>query len=225
MERSNMARVVVIGANKGIGLELARQLSARGDEVVAVCRNTSSELEELDVEVRTSIDVGYDACAGPLQHALGDREVDLLIHNAGMLTRETLDDLDLGRIRKQFEVNTLGPIRTVTALLGNLKSGSKVAIVSSRVGSMGDNARGGNYGYRMSKSAVNMAGVNLSIDLKPRGIAVFLLHPGYVRTDLTGGGGETTPVMSAEGLIAQIDRLGLDDTGTFWHANGQQLPW
>lgn len=220
-----MALTVVIGANKGIGLEMTRLFAERGDDVVAVCRNTSAELEGLGVEVRTSIDVGYDACRDPLRHALGERRIDTLVHNAGMLTRETLEDLDFARIRKQFEVNTLGPLRVITALLDNLGEGSKVGIVSSRVGSLGDNGYGGNYGYRMSKTAVNMAGVNLSIDLKPRGIAVFLLHPGFVKTDLTGGAGEILPDESARGLVAQIDRLGLDDTGTFWHANGEQLPW
>lgn len=220
-----MALIVVIGANRGIGLELTRQFAERGDEVIAVCRNTSGELEGLAVEVKANIDVGYDACRNALQTAVGDRQIDVLVHNAGMLTRETLEDLDFGRIRKQFETNTLGPLRVVSALLDNLKAGSKVAIVSSRVGSLADNARGGNYGYRISKTAVNMAGVNLSIDLKPRDIAVFLLHPGYVRTDLTGQTGEITPDASATGLIAQIDRLNIEDTGTFWHANGEQLPW
>jgi len=220
-----MTRTVVIGANRGIGLELTRRFSARGDEVIAVCRDTSVELERLGVEVRTSIDVGYDAAMAPLAHALDGRDIDILVHNAGILTRETLDDLDFSRMRKQFEVNTLGPLRVVKALLENLRQGSKVAIVSSRVGSMGDNGNGGNYGYRMSKSAVNMAGVNLSIDLKPRGIAVFLLHPGYVQTELTGGTGNVTADVSAKGLIERIDTLDLSDTGTFWHAQGEQLPW
>ena len=179
----------------------------------------------MGVEVRTGIDIGYDAAIGSLAHALDGREINILIHNAGILTREPFDDLDFGRIRKQFEVNTLGPLRAAKALEGNLKEGSKYAIVSSRVGSMADNGYGGNYGYRMSKSAVNMAGVNLSIDLKPRGIAVFLLHPGYVRTELTGGLGDVMPDASARGLIERIDRLSLEDTGTFWHAQGEQLPW
>ena len=132
-----MTLTVVIGANRGIGLEMTRLFAARGDDVVAVCRDTSPELEQIGVEVRTSIDVGYDACEAPLQYALKDRKIDNLVHNAGMLTRETLDDLDFARIRKQFEVNTLGPLRVVTALLENLQEGSKVAIVSSRVGSLG----------------------------------------------------------------------------------------
>ena len=218
-------RTVVIGANRGIGLELTRQLAERGDEVIAICRDSTVHLESLGVEVRTGIDIGYDAAIGSLAHALDGREIDILIHNAGILTREPFDDLDFGRIRKQFEVNTLGPLRAAKALESNLKQGSKYAIVSSRVGSMADNGYGGNYGYRMSKSAVNMAGVNLSIDLKPRGIAVFLLHPGYVQTGLTGGLGDVMPDASARGLIERIDALGLEDTGTFWHAQGEQLPW
>ena len=220
-----MTLTVVVGASRGIGLELARQFSARGDEVVAVCREPGPDLEALGVELCTGIDVGDDTCGSALRAALGDRKIDILVHNAGMLTREVIGDLDFDRMLRQFEINTLGPLRIITALIDNLGRGAKVGIVSSRVGSLADNAAGGNYGYRMSKAAVNMAGVNLSIDLKPRGIAVFLLHPGYVRTELTAGNGNIMPDESARGLIAQIDRLDLGDTGTFWHASGEQLPW
>jgi NAD(P)-dependent dehydrogenase (short-subunit alcohol dehydrogenase family) len=106
-----------------------------------------------------------------------------------------------------------------------MKSGGKIGILSSRVGSMADNTSGGNYGYRMSKAAVNMAGVNLAHDLKPLGVAVFLLHPGFVQTEMTGGRGHIGPDESARGLIARLDALGMDESGTFWHADGSQLPW
>jgi NAD(P)-dependent dehydrogenase (short-subunit alcohol dehydrogenase family) len=110
------------------------------------------------------------------------------------------------------------------ALLGNLAKGSKVAIVTSRVGSIGDNASGGNYGYRASKTAVNQIGTNLKHDLHPRGIAVALLHPGFVATDMTGGQG-IEPTDSAKGLIDRIDELNLENSGGFWHAEGYELPW
>ena len=124
-----------------------------------------------------------------------------------------------------FEVNSLGPLLITQALLGNLGEGSKVGIITSRMGSIADNDSGGSYGYRMSKAAVNAAGKSLAIDLKPRGIAVGILHPGWVRTDMTGRNGLIDANESAKGLLARMDELNLDNTGTFWHANGELLPW
>ena len=222
-----MARVVIVGANKGIGLELARQLAERGDEVIAAVRKSSDDLSALDVEVIEGVEVTDDEGVARLTDALGKRQIDILVHNAGILTGrdKTLETLDWDVIRDQFEVNTLGPLRIVKALRGALKDGSKVAIVSSRVGSIADNTSGGNYGYRISKTAVNMAGACLAHELKSDGITVILLHPGYVRTYLTGYNGEIDPDESAQGLIKRIDDITLEQTGTFWHANGSELPW
>lgn len=220
-----MARIVVTGANRGIGLELVRQLAARGDEVIAACRRASPELEALDVEVQDGIDVTDDAAVGRLADALAGRGVDVLINDAGLLTRESLDDLDFDRIRAQFEVNTLGPLRVTAALLPNMSESAKVAIVTSRVGSIADNGSGGMYGYRISKAGVNMAGVSLARDIERRGIAVILLHPGYVRTGMTGNTGNIGPDEAASGLIARIDELTLENSGCFRHANGEALPW
>ncbi len=128
-------------------------------------------------------------------------------------------------MRRQFEVNSLGPLRVTAALRGNLGQGSKVAIVTSRMGSIEDNTSGGRYGYRMSKAAVNMAGRSLANDLKDRGVAVAILHPGFVRTEMTGHQGLIDPPESAAGLIARIDELTLETTGGFWHANGEIIPW
>jgi NAD(P)-dependent dehydrogenase (short-subunit alcohol dehydrogenase family) len=111
------------------------------------------------------------------------------------------------------------------ALLPNLHEGSKVGIITSRMGSIDDNDSGGSYAYRMSKSAVNAAGKSLSIDLKPRGIAVAILHPGWVRTDMTGHGGLIDADESASGLIKRMEELTLDTSGGFWHTNGERLPW
>lgn len=220
-----MACVVVTGANRGIGLELVRQFAARGDEVIAACRTASPALSDLGVDVYEGADVSDAASVERFASAISGRSIDILLNNAGIFSRETLDDLNWERMRKTFEVNALGPLRVTKALLRNLKDGAKVAIVSSRVGSVGDNSSGGNYGYRMSKAAVNMAGVNLAHDLKPRGIAVVLLHPGYVKTDLTGGGGNIEAHESARGMIARIDELGMEKTGSFMHAEGYELPW
>jgi len=220
-----MARILITGTNQGIGLELARQYTARGDEVLATCRSASDDLRAVGCEILENVDVADDVSVAALVQAVGSRHLDMLINNAGILTGEGFDSLDYERMRAQYEVNALGPLRVTHALNGNLGKGAKVGIVTSRVGSMDDNSSGGNYGYRMSKAAANMAGVNLSHDLRPRGIAVALLHPGYVRTNMTGGNGMTDATTAAAGLIERMDALTLDTTGTFWHAEGYELSW
>jgi len=220
-----MSTVVIVGANRGIGFELARQFKDRGESVVAVCRKASDELVELEVEVIEGVDVTSERSLARLVNAIGSRTIDVLVNNAGVLSDESLIDLDVDRMRRQFEVNSLGPLRVTAALRGNFKNGSKVAIVTSRMGSIEDNTSGGRYGYRMSKAAVNMAGRSLSHDLKEAGVAVVVLHPGFVRTDMTGQQGLIDPPESAAGLIARIDELTLKTTGTFRHTNGETLPW
>jgi NAD(P)-dependent dehydrogenase (short-subunit alcohol dehydrogenase family) len=220
-----MATVCITGANRGIGLEMARQFKGRGDDVIACCRRTSEALDGLGVEVVDGVDIADDAGVGRLTRRLGDRRLDILVNNAGLLTDESLGDLDFDRMRRQFEINSLGPLRVTAALRRNLGAGSKVAIVTSRMGSIEDNTSGGRYGYRMSKAAVNMAGRSLAHDLKSDGVAVVILHPGFVRTEMTGLSGLVDPPESAAGLIARIDDLTLDTTGTFRHANGEPLPW
>jgi NAD(P)-dependent dehydrogenase (short-subunit alcohol dehydrogenase family) len=220
-----MATVVITGANRGIGRELARQFSQRGDHVVAACRSADGAFDNLDVEVVEGVDVTTDGGVAVLKDGLGDRRVDVLVNNAGVLSRESLDDLDFDRIRHQMEVNAYGPLRVTAVLSDLLGEGSKAVVITSRMGSIDDNTSGGRYGYRMSKAAVNMAFRSLSHDLRPKGVSVAILHPGFVRTDMTDHEGMVDPPESAAGLIARIDELTLDNTGTFWHANGEVLPW
>jgi len=223
-EERIMARVVITGANRGIGLGLARQLDERGDEVVALCRNASDELRELGVRVIEKVDVTKKDALQMVSRELGDAEIDVLINNAGIMLDEPLHDLNFDGIRKQFEINTLGPLLVTSVLRDHLHSGSKVILMTSRMGSIGDNGSGGYYGYRMSKAALNMAGVNLAHDLRSERIAVAVLHPGMVATRMTGHHG--IPVEEAvEGLISRIDELTLETSGGFWHANGERLPW
>jgi NAD(P)-dependent dehydrogenase (short-subunit alcohol dehydrogenase family) len=220
-----MAQICIIGANRGIGLELVRQYLEGGDRVVAACRTASSALRETEAEIVERVDVTDDAAVAQLAHSLDGRRLDVLVNNAGILSSESLDDLDFDRIRRQLEVNSLGPLRVTAALRDHLGRGSKVAIITSRMGSIEDNTSGGRYGYRMSKAAVNMAGRSLARDLADDGIAVAILHPGFVRTDMTGHQGLVDAPESAAGLIARIDELTLDSSGSFWHANGEELPW
>lgn len=219
-----MATIVITGANRGIGLELARH-RAKSDTVIAVCRRSSEELESLGLRVESGVDVTDDAAVANLATRLAGTQVDILINNAGILRRESLDELDFESIRRQFEVNALGPLRVSAALLPRMTRGGKIAIITSRMGSIADNTAGGWYGYRMSKAAVNMAGVSLAHDLKARGIAVALLHPGFVRTEMTGDTGHVAPDEAAKRLWERIDSLTLATTGSFWHAQGERLPW
>jgi NAD(P)-dependent dehydrogenase (short-subunit alcohol dehydrogenase family) len=220
-----MGTYVISGANRGIGLELCRQLQARGDGVIALCRAPSSDLQALDVRVEAGVDVTDDAAVSALAERLADVDIDVLINNAGVLRRDGVEALDFDRIRQQFEVNALGPLRLTAALRGRIRRGGKVGIISSRMGSLRDNTSGGAYGYRMSKAAVNAAGVSLARDLAAAEIAVALLHPGYVRTDMTGGHGHIDPPEAAAGLLARLDALDLESSGGFWHSNGERLPW
>ncbi|HAJ60759.1 MAG TPA: short-chain dehydrogenase [Cyanobacteria bacterium UBA8543] len=221
-----MATYLVTGSNRGIGYEYCRQLQARSDRVIAVCRSASFELKQLGVRIEEGIDITSDTSVAALGDRLGNTQIDVLINNAGILKRVTLQDLDFESIREQFEVNALGPLRVTHALLPLLKTGSKIVLMTSRMGSIGDNTSGSSYGYRMSKVALSMAGKSLAHDLKPRGIAVAILHPGLVQTRMTNfTSGGITPEESVKGLLARIDELTLENTGTFWHANGEVLPW
>jgi NAD(P)-dependent dehydrogenase (short-subunit alcohol dehydrogenase family) len=214
---------LITGCNRGIGLAMAQALSGRGEQVIAVCRQSSPQLAALPVRVETGVDVTDGASLSALAARLGDCRIDRLVLNAGTLAREGFDALDaqaFDRMREQFETNALGPLRVVAALQSRL-----VALITSRMGSISDNGSGGYYGYRASKAALNAIGKSLAEDLRPRGVAVFLLHPGYVRTDMTGGKGDVTPQQAAANLIARIDELGLAQSGSFWHANGEPLPW
>lgn len=219
-----MPNVLVTGCNRGIGFQLCRQFAKRGDDVIGVCRSPSEELQSLGIRVIAGIDVGAAESMPKLKEAIGDQRIDVLLNNAGILRRDQLGELDYDDMVEQFRVNSLGPLRVTEALLDNLGQGSKVIIITSRVGSIEDNSSGGNYGYRASKTAVNQIGTNLKHDLLPRGIAVALLHPGLVATDMTGGQG-IKPADSARGLINCIDALNLENSGGFWHAEGYELPW
>ena len=221
-----MDTYLVTGANRGIGLEYCRQLKEKGSKVIAVCRSAADELQNLGVSIKTDIDITSDESVAELVKSLDGQLIDVLINNAGILEPVSLDCLNLNSIRRQFEVNALAPLRLTQALLPNLKKGSKIALMTSRMGSIEDNTSGGSYGYRMSKVALSMAGKSLSQDLKAKGIAVAILHPGLVKTRMTGfTDSGITPEQSVKGLLARIAALNLENTGTFWHSNGEVLPW
>ena len=221
-----MSTVLVTGANRGIGLEYCRQLQQRGDQVIAVCRQSSPELDAINVEIESDVDLTNDANRANLVRRLTGRSLDTVILNAGLLVSMGLDDLDPEAIRRQFEVNALAPLLLARSLVPLMPWGSRLALMTSRMGSIDDNSSGGSYGYRMSKVALNIAGKSLAVDLKPDGIAVAILHPGLVRTRMIQFNPRgVSPEQSVRGLLTRIDGLTLDNSGTFWHANGDVLPW
>ena len=220
-----MGVAVITGANRGIGLALVQLLRSRGVEVVAVCRQTSPDLEALGARVVSGIDLADPQAWPNLAAHLADVDIELLVHNAGIGRFTSLETTTLEDVLAQFQVNAVAPLFVTRALLPRLRPGSKVALVSSRMASIGDNGSGGYYGYRMSKAALNAAGVSLAHDLKPQGIAVVILHPGAVRTGMTGGQGAMDPAESAAALLQRIDELHIETTGRFLHMNGSDLPW
>ena len=223
MSDSNV--VVITGANRGVGLELARHYAAEGCEVIGVCRQSSEELAGVAGQVIDGVDVTTDAGIDKLKSSLAGKRISLLINNAGLLQDEQLGGIDFDSIRTQMEINAYAPLRVAEALAPLMGQGSKIANITSRMGSIADNDSGGRYGYRASKAALNAFGKSLAVDLKPRGIAVAQLHPGYVKTRMVNFGGLITPEESARGLAERIANLTLENTGSFWHSNGEELPW
>jgi 2-glutathionyl-2-methylbut-3-en-1-ol dehydrogenase len=232
-----MASKLIIGADRGIAHAMSRNLHQRGDSVVAACFGDGSDLAELGIRVEPGVDVTSDEAVTGLAKRLEQQgtRLEWLVNVAGIMHLDTLDTVDYDDVRRQFEVNALGPLRVVRELRGLLDEGAKVGILTSRVGSLGDNTSGGDYAYRISKAAANMVALNLHHDLKQRGIAVQALHPGLVLTHLLDvvdpdqmakyASAYSPPEKAAEQLIAALDGLTVATAGQFQHANGDILPW
>jgi NAD(P)-dependent dehydrogenase (short-subunit alcohol dehydrogenase family) len=223
-----MANVVITGANRGIGLELAKLYEARGDSVTAICRETNDEIEDIADQVFPEIDVTKEEQLPSIAMVLDkllDEPIDILINNAGVFRNETLHTMDSDSIREQFEVNAIAPLMVTHNLLPLMAEGTKIANITSRMGSIEDNTSGAYYGYRASKAALNAIGKSLANDLKQHGVAVVQIHPGFVQTRMVGFNGDISPEQAAAGIAARIDELTLETTGSFWHSNGQPLPW
>jgi len=226
-----MTTALVIGCDRGIAHAIALQLHARGDDVIAACLSDGDDLKQQGIAVEPHVDVTDGASVTALAarlRASGTR-LDWLLHVAGVLGLDELGAIDYDDVRRQFEINAVGPLRTVEAHRDLLGPGSKVGIVTSRVGSLGDNTSGGMYAYRISKAAANMAGLNLHHDLAKVGVATVMLHPGMVATDLTkdypGDFVYIQPEEAAAGLINDMDALTPETSGRFQHSNGTYLPW
>jgi 2-glutathionyl-2-methylbut-3-en-1-ol dehydrogenase len=228
---------LIVGADRGIAHAMARHLHERGDGVIAACYGDGADLAELGIAVEAGVDVTSDDAVAGLRKRLEDRgaRLDWLVHVAGIMHLDTLDTVDLDDVRHQFEVNTIGPLRVIRELRGLLDNGARVGILTSRVGSLGDNSSGGDYAYRISKAAANMVALNLHHDLSKQGVMVQALHPGMVRTHLLDviDPGEmqryaaafAPPEQAAAQLVAVLDALTPENAGRFQHADGSFLPW
>jgi len=216
-----MPKILITGANRGIGLEFARQYSADGWNVIATARHSSPELDGLGVTVKPLDLANPEAVAG---FAL-DGPLDLFIANAGTSQpKETQGAANARDWQAMMMVNVIAPYQLGRALLATMAEGGKMIAMSSGMGSIGDNG-GGWVPYRTSKAALNMAWNNLALEAKPRGVACVLFSPGWVKTDMGGAGAEITPQESVGDMRALIERLTIENTGTFLRRNGSELPW
>lgn len=220
---------IVTGANRGLGLEFARQLHERGESVVATARrpDEADELQAVGAELHR-LDVSDPDSVAAFAGAIGERPVGVLINNAGIGVRSRpFRETDLDGLSRFFEVNTIGPLRVTRALLDNLQGTprARVVNVTSRMGSIDDNGSGGAYGYRASKAALNMATRSLAIDLADDGIVCIVLHPGWVQTDMGGERAPVRPPESIRGMLSVIDGLEGGDSGQFYDFKGRRVPW
>ena len=221
-----MSTFLITGSNRGIGLELSHQLFKRGHKVIATCRESSKDLEGIGVQVIEGIDISSQNSLIKLEDHIKGIKLDCLINNAGIAQYNSLDNLDLESVRSQFNINALSPLNFTKSMIKYLNLNSKIAFITSRMGSIADNTSGGSYGYRMSKVALTMAAKSLSIDLLKKNIFVAIIHPGLVSTRMTGfTKNGISPAVSAMGIIDRINNLSSHNTGTFWHSNGEKLPF
>ncbi len=223
-----MATVLITGANRGIGLELARQYAAAGDTVFRTARGQDTaggQVGEL-----LPLDVTSDASAAGLADLLKGRPIDLLINNAGVIgpdpAHQTSTEMDFAGFQAALDANVLGPLRVTQAMLPNLRAAksAKVAVISSQMGQL-SSTQSGFVAYRASKAAVNKVFQCLALDLAGEGISVAMLHPGWVRTDMGGAGADLDVAESASGIRAVLAALNAASTGRFMTWDGRVLDW
>ena len=227
-----MPTVMITGANRGLGFEYARQYADEGWRVIATCRDPGNALELAslagEVEIH-AMDIGDRGQILSLANSLRKEAIDLLLNNAGIFDsrRSKLGDTDYGTWEKFMRINVISPLMVCESFIEHVASSNfkKIAIMSSKMGSIDDNGSGGSYIYRSSKAALNAVMKSLSIDLKPRGISVAILHPGWVRTDMGGPNGLIDAPESVHGLRQVINGLNLTNSGRFYNYDGSEIPW
>ena len=231
-----MPSVLITGANRGIGLEFARQYLADGWQVYAACRNpdSASELRRLadggghKLKVM-ALDVTNPSSTKAAAAELDDQAIDLLINNAGVMGArgQSIGNIDYDAWAKVLDANTMGPMRVAEVFVDNVARSERKLIVTitSGMGSIGDNTSGGAFAYRSSKAAVNMVMRSLAIDLAPRGITCVVVNPGWVQTDMGGPQATLTTTDSVKRLRRLIETLGPAQSGKFFNYDGREYAW
>ena len=227
-----MPTVLITGANRGLGLEYARQYADDGWRVVATCRDpqTAMELTSLQGEVEIhALDIENQEQTSSLANSLQEEAIDLLINNAGIYgpRPSKLGHIAYDTWENVMRTNVMAPLRVCECFINHVASSKlkKIAIMSSKMGSMDDNNSGGSYVYRSSKAALNAIMKSLSIDLAPIGISVAILHPGWVRTDMGGPSGLIDASESVSGLRKVIEGLNSENSGRFYNYDGSEINW
>ena len=221
-----MATVIITGANRGLGLEMAKQYSANGWNVIGTAREPekAQELNALDKVTVMQLDIADDRSTQNFAEQLGNQPVDLFINNAGIYGPSDCDRkgwLDL------FNINVVGPVELATALKSNVakSEGKKMVVLSSQVGSIAENDSGNMMYYRTSKAAVNQAWNSLAQQWKDEGLTLAMMHPGWVQTDMGGENADLTPEESVDGMRSVIDGITHDQNGKFYDYSGREIPW
>jgi NAD(P)-dependent dehydrogenase (short-subunit alcohol dehydrogenase family) len=226
---SGAKTVLITGANRGLGLEFARQYAEAGWKVIGTARrpDAATELKALGVRVK-QLDVTVQESVDRLAADLGTTPIDLLINNAGIFPMAAnLADIDFDNIARTLAVNTIGPMRVTRAVLPNLRrgEGKQIVNITSNLGSIADNTSGQFYGYRESKAALNMFTRSLAAELREDGFTCIVMNPGWVQTDMGGASAPLKAPESISGMRVVIDHLTTADSGTFWTYEGKQMPW
>jgi NAD(P)-dependent dehydrogenase (short-subunit alcohol dehydrogenase family) len=227
-----MPTCLMTGANRGLGLEFAKQYAADGWKVLAACRRPeeATKLNGLagDVQVHP-LDVTDFARVEALARKLGGEAIDLLINNAGIYGPRVTpyDAIDYAAWAEVLRVNTMAPIKVSAVFADSVAKSTlkRIVTITSQMGSIADNASGGSYIYRSSKAALNAAMKSLAHDLSGKKITVAVLHPGWVRTDMGGSGATIDPFESVAGMRQVIDSLRFEDSGRFLAYDGREVPW
>ena len=226
-------QVLITGANRGLGLEFTKQYAANGWNVLACCRHPQSAMAlqtlaatHSNIKVHT-LDVADFAQIDALALKLKDESIDVLINNAGVYPASSFGDTNYDEWANGFKINSMAPLKMSEAFVQHITRSQlkKIATLTSKMGSIDDNTSGESYSYRSSKTAVNMVMKSLSIDLKPYGISVITLHPGWVQTDMGGPNGLIDAQTSVAGLRKQIENLDLSNTGQFVAYDGKAIGW
>ena len=229
-----MPSIMITSANRGLGLEFARQYAADGWRIFAACRNpeVAADLSELAREASVTVlpmDVTDAHSIKRAAAALVNEAIDVLVNSAGIFGKQNqkTGNVDYESWKEILDINTLGPLRVTDAFTGHVARSERklVVTITSGMGSLTDNTSGGAIPYRSSKAAVNMVMRSAAIDLAPRGIACVLVNPGWVRTDMGGPGAPLTPGESVSALKRLIATLGLAQSGKFFNYDGREYPW